>query len=114
MIRNFSCCYLGWTDSDLYDYGIGANKITDYLYGGKPVINSYSGSSDPFVKYECGLNVKAQEVDSLVKAIETVFQMSKMNRSKMGHKGRKAALDNYEYSNLASSISKILEREKYV
>ena len=114
MIRNFSCCYLGWTDSDLYDYGIGANKITDYLYGGKPVINSYSGSSDPFVKYECGLNVKAQEVDSLVKAIETVFQMSKINRSKMGHKGRKAALDNYEYSNLASSISKILEREKYV
>ena len=79
---------------------------------GKPIINSYSGKNDPFVKYDCGLNVPAQNVTELVRAINKVYKMPERDRQNMGSKGTQAALEHYEYSNLASYLSKILEQQR--
>ena len=45
VLKNSNACILCWKKSDLYKYGVAANKLYDYLSSGTPVIQSYSGST---------------------------------------------------------------------
>ena len=46
VIENFDLGYLGWKNLDLYRYGTGPNKISEYLRFGVPIIHAYSGAYD--------------------------------------------------------------------
>ena len=51
MLAKFDACYIGWLNDDLYRFGIGANKIPEYLYSGKPMLHRFSGKGDPIEEY---------------------------------------------------------------
>ena len=108
MLSQFDACYIGWRKDPMYQYGISANKIFDYLYSGKPIIHSYSGSCDPVVEAEAGLQVPAQDVDKVAEAVLTLLRMTPEQRAQMGENGRKAALEQYEYGRLANKLARIL------
>ena len=65
--------------SNLYRHGIGANKISDYLAVGLPVILGHD-YSHPIDDYLAGITVPAEDPIALADAIE--------NFSKMDHRGR--------------------------
>jgi glycosyltransferase involved in cell wall biosynthesis len=101
-------CYIGWLNSPLYQWGIAANKIPEYLVSGRPVIHSYSGGCDPIVKFDCGVTVAAGDPQALAKAIRLVHSMSEEERSRMGTNGHKAALAHYDYAKLARKLERVL------
>lgn len=108
MLSRFDACYLGWLNDDLYRFGIGANKIPEYLYSGKPVIHAYSGACDPIKEAEAGLHVPAQDPEKLATEVLNLYQMSKKARAVMGANGRKAAIEQYEYRQLAGKLAGVL------
>lgn len=107
-LYNFDVCYIGWLDDNLYDFGIGANKIPEYLFASKPIIHSYSGACDPVLETSSGLTVPAGSADELANAILTLYNTPVSEREKMGLNGRKAAIEKYEYSQLAKEYSHVL------
>lgn len=101
-------CFIGWKDVPLYDWGIGANKVPEYLYSGKPILHSYSGKFDPVERFCAGITVPAENPDELAKGIRRLISMPEAQRLRMGKNGRTAALEEYDYSNLAVRLEKIL------
>src|SRR5690606_30854687 len=69
MLSQFDACYTGWLKDDLYRIGIGANKIPEYLYSGKPVIYAYSGECDPLEEFQAGICTEAENPQALAAAI---------------------------------------------
>ncbi len=108
MLGKFDACYIGWLDDDLYQFGIGANKIPEYLYSGKPVIHAYSGVSDPIGEAGAGILVPAEDDEKLAEAVLTLYRMSPEARDVMGANGRRTALEQYEYGALAEKFSHVL------
>ncbi len=109
MISMFDACYIGWKDVGLYRYGIAANKIPEYLWSGKPILHSYSGAADPVELFGCGISVPAEDPSALADAILNLSSQSVIERSKMGERGRAAALANYEYGSISKRYSEVFE-----
>ena len=59
-------------------------------------------------EYHCGVTVKPGDVKSIKEGIEKLLEMSQEDRKKMGQNGRRAVLENYEYSVLAKKFLETL------
>lgn len=105
MLSLFDICYIGWNDDELYQFGIGAQKIPEYLYSGKPVLHSYSGSADPIKEAGVGVTVPAESPNEIAAAILQLFDTSNEERLKMGRNGRRYAMNNLEYARIAQKLS---------
>lgn len=107
MLEKFDACFIAWKDVALYRFGIGANKIPEYLQSARPIIHAYSGACDPITEYGAGITVPAEDHQAMAQAITKIHQMSPEERAQMGARGHQAALDHYEYSSLAAKLSSI-------
>ena len=103
-------CFIGWKDSSLYDHGIAANKLFDYLYAGKPILHAYSGRFDPVARYGAGVTVPAENPDAIAKAAIQLRNMTEADRRLMGKKGHQAAITKHEYAVLAQKYDKLFEQ----
>lgn len=108
MLAQFDVCLICWRDSPLYRFGIAANKIPEYLYSGRPIINSYSGENDPVTRYKVGRCVPAEDPFALAKAVLEIKEMSVERRVVMGARGYRAAVEHFEYGKLAEKLEKVL------
>lgn len=108
MLARFDGCYIGWLNDPLYRFGIGANKIPEYLFSGKPVIHSYSGACDPIEDAGGGFRIPAENDKQLADAVLKLYRMAPEDTAAMGANGRKAALEQYEYGQLADKLSQVL------
>jgi glycosyltransferase involved in cell wall biosynthesis len=114
MLSRFDACFIGWLDDPLYRFGIGANKIPEYLYSGKPIIHAYSGGCDPIVEAHAGLLVAAENSQQIAEAVLKIYHLPKDDREAMGANGRKVAIEQYEYGNLAEQLAQVLfEAERF-
>jgi len=109
MLGMFDVCYIGWQESPLYRFGIGANKLPEYLYSGRPIVHAYSGACDPVQQYSAGITVPAQDSARLAAAILNLYRMPPEERAAMGAKGRKAALEHYDYGSLAERLIHVFQ-----
>ncbi|MCZ8158968.1 MAG: glycosyltransferase family 4 protein [Rhizobiaceae bacterium] len=106
ILKRFDACWIGWKSSPLYNYGIAANKIFDYLYSARPIIHSYSGRHDPVMDYNAGLSVPAEDPAALAAAIATMRSLPNKRRRQLGKNGRVAVLERHDYQNLARQLEK--------
>ena len=104
----FDACLLPVNDLTLYRFGISPNKLFDYFYAAKPVIQSYSGEYDLVTRYQAGTTVKSGDIDGLVCAILNMVRMPSSERQQMGDNGKKFVIDNHDYEILASKLEQIL------
>lgn len=111
MLRQFDACFIAWKDSPLYEFGIAANKLFDYLYSAKPILHCYSGAHDPVLAYGAGLTVKAQDPAALAEAILELRDMPQEERAAMGARGRRAVIEHHEYRRLAENLVSALGLE---
>lgn len=108
MLAQFDGCYIGWLNDSLYRFGIGANKIPEYLFSGKPIIHSYSGACDPIEEAGAGLRVPAEDDKQLADAVVSLYKMGPEERAAMGANGKEVAVEYYEYSQLARKLASVL------
>lgn len=111
MLAEFDVCYIGWKKEPIYRFGIAPNKLSEYMLSSKPIIHSYSGSSD-FVKMaNAGLSIPAQDSQAIVDAVLKLKSMTQSERNQMGENGKKFALENHDYSKLALKLFKALSKD---
>lgn len=108
ILDKFDACYLGWHNIKLYKYGIGANKIPEYLYSGKPIIHSFSGNDDPIKKYNAGISVEAENPQAIADAVLKLYELPKDERTKLGKNGHDLAIAQYDYTKLAKELAEVL------
>ncbi|MBE0508553.1 MAG: glycosyltransferase family 4 protein [Marinospirillum sp.] len=109
MLSEFNACYIGLKKDPLFRFGVSPNKLFDYLYSGKPIVYGIdSGEYKPIEEAKAGLQVPAQDPQQLAAAILKLYQLPVEERQVMGENGRKAAMEQYEYGQLAEQLAKVL------
>lgn len=101
-LQLFDACYIGWNNEPLYQYGISANKLYDYMYSAKPIIHSFSASSDPIQEAHCGISCAAESAEAIRGAIVEMAELSESAREKLGQNGRKYVLEHHTYDAISS------------
>lgn len=110
VLSESDACVICWKKVDLYRYGIAANKIFDYLYSGRPIINSYSGSYDLVTKANAGLTVEAENERALADGIYELSLMDKRELNMIGENGRKYVQAHHNYAIIAKALDAKFEQ----
>lgn len=101
--------YLSWRATDLYKYGISANKIFEYMHSGKPIIMSSNIDNDIVSRSGCGIIAKAEDPYDLHEKIKYCQSLSLHDRRIMGSMGKEYVLENFSYNKLALDYLNVLE-----
>jgi len=112
MLALFDVCYIGWEDKEIYQYGISANKIFDYMYAKRPILHLFNGKGDLITEAKCGISVKEQNSEIITKSILKLYSFSDKQREEMGKRGRDFVLKNHTYQNITDKFINILSTPK--
>lgn len=108
-LKECDALFLSVRKNSLYNYGIGLNKLYDYLYAGKPILYAAeSGDYHPVKEGDAGLELSPEDPVALADAIMKLYRMPASERNKMGQNGRKLVLERYEYGILARQLAEAL------
>lgn len=108
VLKYFDVCYIGWKNENIYNYGISANKIFDYMYSEKPILHSYSAKNDIVQLSNSGINVEAENSQAILEGVLELYNMSMIERKRMGDNAKKYVFENHDYSYLAKKLIEIL------
>ncbi|MBF90977.1 MAG: glycosyltransferase WbuB [Flavobacteriales bacterium] len=106
-LSNVDVLYIGWHHSELYRFGISANKIFDYLLAKKPIVHSVNAGNDPVQEAKAGISVAPENPQQIADAIVQLYQMSIAERKQMGENGRKYVEEHHSYEKLAASYERL-------
>lgn len=100
--------YLSVFPSKVWLYGQSLNKLVDYMLAGKPVVASFDGFRSMIDEADCGTFVPAGDAESLRREILRYAEMSKVDRTACGRRGRQWIIENRPYHVLANRYESIL------
>lgn len=101
LLREFDACYLGWTRSPLYRFGVCPNKLLDYMMAGRPVIHAIDAGNDLVAEAACGVSIAPENPQAIADAVGSLLGKSAAERLAMGQRGKDYAMRNHQYSYLA-------------
>lgn len=97
-----------WNDSELYEYGISPNKIFDYMYAGKPIIQAVKAGNDIPRDSGCGITCNTKPEDIVI-SLEKMLSLSNDELAKMGENGHKYVLEHHAYEVLAKKFLEVID-----
>ncbi len=101
--------YLGAKNDPLYTYGVGMNKIFDYMLAAKPVINGVNSPGNPLDLSGCAVKVEPENAKALAAGIQTLCAMNEEQRITMGQKGYDYVIEHHDYKVLSKRFLEALQ-----
>lgn len=98
--------YLGSKKSRLYEYGVSANKIFDYMLTGKPIINAFDSKHSPLNYFGDSIIAEAENAIALKNAIECVMNLPTQALQEIEVKSIDYVKSNHNYPKLADDFAK--------
>lgn len=99
---------INWHDSPLYQWGVSANKLFDYLAMGRPVIESSTSPYSVVRAAQAGIVVPAEDSIAIADAIETLMQMPIAQREQLGQNGRRYVKNEHDMQDIAKKVDALL------
>ena len=101
--------YFSTSDSQVMKYGQSLNKLKEYLASGKPIVASYEGYLEDYLKeagiYYCKIN----DVRSLIFQIKFVMKFNSIELKKISIKNKAIVSTNFEYDSLNKKYHSLIE-----
>ena len=88
-------------------YGGSQNKLFTYLAAGQPVLSTIKMGYDIISKYNAGISIETQSVETCKDAIIEIYEMDDSKYNMMCENARSAA-EHYDYEVLSEKLLKIL------
>lgn len=107
LLVQFDVCYIGWEDKEIYQYGISANKIFDYMYAGKPIVHLFTGKGDLISKAKSGITITEHKTNLVADAILKLYTTPKQQREAIGKRGKEFVLENHTYHKIVDKFMDI-------
>lgn len=100
------CLVAAMYKKPIYAYGVGMNKISDYMMCGRPVVYAAPSVDDnPIATANAGLVVAAGDRSALADAFGSMLKMSSAERESMARNGQCHVVEEYTYDVLAARLA---------
>jgi len=103
-LEQVDATYVGGLPSPLYKYGTSLTKINDYLLACKPVIYGLGDPQNVVRISGAGIEYAPGSLESLIKALDQMVNLSQKQRNEMGESGRAWLKENRQMSVLSASV----------
>lgn len=104
--------YIGSQPSPLYEYGVSANKIFDYLLAGRPIINAWETSHSPMDYLGNTLKAKAGDAGSIAAQIVAARSLTPEQRQQIETQSRRYVREHHHYGKLADDFRQLFREKK--
>ena len=101
------CCLAAIPNYPIYRFGLSMNKLSDYLYSGKPIV--FACKWENVVKDADGFVVPFGDPQLMADAIETVFSLSDSDLKIIHDREIKLVRERYDYKVIADSYLSMME-----
>lgn len=98
-----------WNDSELYKYGISPNKIFDYMYAGRPILQSVIAGNDIPKESGCGITCKTTP-EEIASTLTKMLVLPETELDMMGKNGFEYVKKHYSYEVLAKQFIDAIEK----
>lgn len=105
LLKYTDALYVGALRNDMFRFGICMNKLFDSMMSGKPILYAVEAPNNYIKRYQCGVSVEAENVESLSEGIRILYEMPEKERMKMGLNGKQAVTEHYTYEKLAAQFA---------
>ena len=113
LLKLFDVCYIGLKRENLFRYGVSPNKLFDYMYSAKPIIYAIDSGKNNIVKVAgCGITVRAENPNSIAKAIRLLYNTPKWKLNIVGENGRRYVMEHFTYKKLAKKFIMKIQAQK--
>ena len=109
LLENVDAIYVGALNNRMVRFGISMNKLFDSMMAGRPILYAVKAPNNYIRQFHCGISIKPENVEALQKGIQQLMAIPEEERDRMGHNGRQAVLENFEYSILAKRFLEALK-----
>ena len=111
-LKHCDILYIGWYNSKIYNYGISAQKIFEYMFSEKPILMSGDFIDNPISLAKCGFVVPAENSDLIRDALIEIKEKPSELLEEIGNEGKAYLLENFTYQHLAQRYaSEVFEEE---
>ncbi len=114
LTKMFDAIYVGAVDNTMFSFGICMNKLFDAMMSGKPILYAVNAPNNYIKDYSCGINVKPENVEDLMRGIKELIHMTDGERHDMGQRGHETVLKYFNYDVLPLKfidiMNQVLER----
>lgn len=87
MLTYFDVCFIGRSNTSLFDYGVASNKYFDYMLAKKPILESSNKIKSPAELSGCGITVLPENYLAIVEGIREFRKMSTSQLKSIGEAG---------------------------
>jgi len=108
ILKNVDVCFIAWHKSELYKYGVSANKYFDYMGLGRPVLTAQEDILDPVIKAGAGLRVD-NNPEAILKGIRNFLEMPEEDRERLGKAGKDYINEHHSYIKLGQKLQSIFD-----
>lgn len=95
--------------SPVFNYGVSANKLFDYMAAGRPVIFACEAGNNPIEEADAGLTVPPGDPARLAEAIATLVETPPERLREMGRHAREYVLENHAMDVLSRRLAQTLD-----
>ncbi len=100
--------YLGSKKSRLYEHGVSANKIFDYMLTGVPIVDAWDTRHSPLVYADCAIRAEAENPASLAAALRRAARLSPDESADLGRRARDYVVAHHSLDRLADDFLAVL------
>jgi glycosyltransferase involved in cell wall biosynthesis len=109
LLSQFDGLYIGLQKHPLFRMGISPNKMFDYMWAAKPIIQAIEAGNNPVEEAQCGFYAEPENIEEIKNAILKLVNLSEKERVKMGLNGKEFVIKNHSYKNLALKYKQIID-----
>ena len=105
LLAGIDIAYIGWQRVPIYRFGIGPNKLLDYMMAGCAVLHSVEAGNDPVAEAGCGVTVAPQDARAVADGLLRLAAATPDERAAMGARGRGFVEARHTYPVLAQRFA---------
>lgn len=100
----FDALYLGFRRLGLYRFGVGPNKLLDYMTAEKPIIFGIEAGNDLVAEAGCGVSIPPEDAGAIVRAALKLRDLGPSGRQELGRAGGRFVREKHGYGVLAQQF----------
>lgn len=109
LLNYMDALFIGWLRNPIYRFGVSPNKLLDYMMSGKPVIHAIDAGNDLVAESGCGISIPPENPEKIAEAVIKLKKMTRVERGKMGQRGKEYVITHHNYSVLAKKVLDVFD-----